>query len=99
MKSILSVALLIVIMGCSGENRVKISGVISKQSDKKEEFFVVKDKESGKVYRFDKKSEKEVADKVGHNIKMKGKILNSSDTTQVATVSICTKCHHSFKID
>ena len=99
MKRILSITLLMMIIGCSGENRVKISGVISKQSDKKEEFFVVKDKESGKIYRFDKKSEKEVADKVGHKIKMKGKILTSADTTQVATVSICTKCHHSFKID
>jgi len=91
--------LFISIMGCSGENRVKISGVIKKQTDKKEEFFVVKDKETGKLYKFDKKSEKEVANKVGHSIKMKGKILKSSDTTKVATISICTKCHHSFKID
>ena len=98
-KNILILPLLIAIIGCSGENKVKISGVITKQSDKTEEFFMVKDKETGKLYRFDKKSEQNISDKIGHSIKMKGKILKSSDTSKVATVSICTRCHHSFKVN
>lgn len=98
MRSLLMTIVLLSIVGCSGEKKIKVSGVIEKQSNKTENFFVVKDKESGKIYRFDKKSEKDIADKVGHSIKMKGKILKSSDSSKVAMVSICTKCHHGFKI-
>jgi hypothetical protein len=86
-------------MGCSSENRVKVSGVISKQSNQTGEFFVVKDNKTGKLYRFDKKSEKEVSDKVGHSIKMKGKILKSTNTSNTVTIAICTKCHHSTKYE
>ena len=97
--SLLSLFTLLAIIGCSGENKVKVSGVISKQANQTGEFFVVKDSETGKIYRFDKKSEKEISDKVGHSIKMKGKILTSSDTSKVATVAVCTKCHHSMSVD
>ena len=98
MKKLLALSVLIMILGCSGPNKVKISGTITKQSDSAGKFFVVKDNETGKLYRFSKKSEKDISDKIGHSIKMKGKILESSDTATVDTVSICTKCHHSYKI-
>ena len=96
---LLTALILITIIGCSGENKVSVSGVIAKQNNTTGEFFVVKDSETGKLYRFDKKSEKDIADKIGHSIKMQGKILKSTDTSTSATISICTKCHHNMSIN
>ena len=99
MKSLFVFIALVMVLGCSGPNKVKISGTIEKQSNSSGNFFVVKDSETGKLYRFSKKSEASIADKVGHSIKMKGKILETPGTAEIPTINICTKCHHSYKIN
>ncbi len=97
MKILVTLSVLLLLAGCSGPNKVAISGTIEKQSDSAGNFFVLKDIDTGSLYRFSKKSENNISDKVGHSIRMKAKVLRS-ETTAVDTVSICTKCHHSYKI-
>ena len=98
-KRILGIAILLVMIGCGGTNKLQVEGVITKHHDDREDYFLVKDEESQKVYRFAKESEAQLAGKVGHSIKMKAKILDTNSTdTYVATVASCTKCHHSVKI-
>ena len=99
-KHILAVFILLMMIGCGGTNKLQVEGVITKHHDDREEYFLVKDKESQKVYRFAKESETQLSEKVGHSIKMNAKILDANSTNEyVATVVSCTKCHHSVKID
>jgi len=98
-KSIFAIVVLLMIIGCGGTNKLQVEGVITKHHDDREAYFLVKDEESQKVYRFAKESEAQLVNKVGHSIKMKAKILDTNSTQEyVATVASCTKCHHSVKI-
>jgi hypothetical protein len=98
-KHFLVIFILLMLIGCGGTNKLQVEGVITKHHDDREEYFLVKDKESKKVYRFTKESEAQLNGKVGHSIKMKAKILDTNSTDEyVATVASCTKCHHSVKI-
>lgn len=98
-KHILAISILLIMVGCGGTNKLQVEGVITKHHDDRESYFLVKDNESQKVYRFAKESETQLLDNVGHSIKMKAKIVDSNSTNEyVATVASCTKCHHSVKI-
>ena len=98
-KSIFAIVVVLMMLGCGGTNKLQVEGVITKHHDDREAYFLVKDEESQKVYRFAKESEAQLVDKVGHSIKMKAKILDTNATDQyVATVASCTKCHHGVKI-
>lgn len=98
-KHILAIFILLMMIGCGGANKLQVEGVITKHHDDTQEYFLVKDEESQKVYRFAKESEAQLTDKIGHSIKMKAKILDTNGTDEyVATVASCTKCHHSVKI-
>ena len=98
-KYLLVIFILFMMLGCGGTNKLQVEGVITKHHDDREEYFLVKDNESQKVYRFAKESEAQLTDKVGHSIKMKAKILDTNSTNEyAATVASCTKCHHGVKI-
>ena len=98
-KHILAIFILLMMIGCGGTNKLQVEGVITKHHDDREAYFLVKDEESQKVYRFAKESEAQLTDRVGHSIKMKAKILDNNSTDgYVATVASCTKCHHSVNI-
>ena len=99
-KAVLSILIMVMAIGCASSSKVKVSGVITKHQKGNEEYFTVKDTETGKIYRFSKKSEADISDKAGHTIEMKAKILDAPEGAQnMATVSICTKCHHSMIIE
>ena len=98
-KHILAIFILLMMIGCGGTNKLQVEGVITKHHDDREAYFLVKDEESQKVYRFAKESEAQLTDRVGHSIKMKAKILGTNSTDgYVTTVASCTKCHHSVNI-
>ena len=98
-KHILAIFILLMMIGCGGTNKLQVEGVVTKHHDDREAYFLVKDEESQKVYRFAKESEAQLIGKEGHIIKMKAKILDSNGTDEyVATVASCTKCHHGVKI-
>jgi hypothetical protein len=99
-KAVLSIFIMVMAIGCASSSKVKVSGVITEHHDGSSQYFTVKDTETGKIYRFSKKSEADISDKAGHTINMKAKILETPEGAQnMATVSICTKCHHSMTIE
>ncbi len=98
-RYILAIFVLLMMIGCGGSNKVQVQGIVTKHYDDTQEYFLVKDEETQKVYRFSKESEAQLEGKEGHSIKMKAKVMDSNSTDQyVATVASCTKCHHSVTI-
>ncbi len=85
-------------LGCGGDNKLKVSGTLTKHSKDGRNYFTIKDDKTNKLYRIAKKSETALEDKEGHKIKMAIKVLEKDTSAEgVDTVMSCTKCHHSIK--
>ena len=88
----------ILFLGCAGENKVKVSGTLTKHHKEERDYFTIKDDKTNKLYQIAKKSEIFLKNRVNHKVSMKAKILEESSSAQgVQTIASCTKCHHSIK--
>ncbi len=95
-KILLLVTIATLFIGCGGDNKLKVSGTLTKHTKDGGDFFTIKDDKTNKLYRISKKSENTLKDKEGHKIKMAIKVLEKDSSAQgVETVISCTKCHHS----
>ena len=97
-KVLLLAVVMALFIGCGGDGKLKVKGTLTKHSVEGQDYFTIKDEKTNKLYRIDKNSEVELADKEGHKIKMAIKVLEKDSSADgVDTVASCTKCHHSVK--
>jgi len=96
-KILLLLAVATLFLGCGGDNKLKVSGTLTKHTKDGGDYFTIKDDKTNKLYKIAKKSEAVLADKEGHKIKMAIKVLEKDSSAEgVDTVMSCTKCHHSI---